>query len=272
MPATPENPDIAHLRKKESIALQSLRCIGALILREMGTRYGRQPGGYAWALVQPLGMVIMLGVGFSLLARSPVLGTSFMLFMGTGFLILQLFLTTSTSVGQSMAYSKTLLMFPRVTWLDALVARYLLNTLVTIVVMLIILAGIILFEDIRTVLDWPRIMLAVTLTAFLGLGVGCLNCFLFMRLPVWQNVWAIMTAPLMLISGVIFLYDDMPAMAQNILWFNPMIHVTGIMRDGFYPIYKPTYISVIYVLTCSFIPMVLGLLLMRQFHRDLLYR
>lgn len=258
--------------RSQGFGLAALRSIGALVLREMSTRYGRSPGGYVWALLQPLGIIVLLAFAFSLLQKSPSLGTSFLLFKATGMLILQMFIGLGNSVGQSLSYSKALLFYPRVSWIDAVIARFLLNALVLLCVMVIILTGIIVFESIRTVLDWPKIILSTIMTATFGLGIGCLNCFLFMRYSVWQNIWGIVTAPLFLISGVVFLYEDLPLLAQNILWYNPLIHLTGLMRDGFYPVYTPTYISLNYVGAWILIPMVTGLLLLRQFNRDLINR
>lgn len=252
--------------------LNAFRSIGALVLREMGTRYGRSPGGYIWALAQPLGVIILLSFAFSLLSKTPSIGTSFLLFKATGFLLLQAFNNISSTVGGALRYSKSLLLYPRVVWIDALIARFLLNTLVIWIVSILILTGITIFDDVRIVISWPKILLSGVLVTMLGLGLGFLNGYLFARFPVWINVWSIFTAPLFLISGVIFLYEDMPPFAQDILWYNPLLHVTGIMRDGFYTAYSPSYISVPYVLTCALIPMVLGLLLLRQFHRDLLFR
>ncbi|MCC5968285.1 MAG: sugar ABC transporter permease, partial [Natronohydrobacter sp.] len=80
------------------------------------------------------------------------------------------------------------------------------------------------------------------------------------------------TRPLFLISGVLMTYEDMPAFAQDILWYNPVIHLTGLMRVGFYPMYRPDYISLIFVASCALIPMIAGLLLLRRHHRELLYR
>lgn len=88
----------------------------------------------------------------------------------------------------------------------------------------------------------------------------------------WSNLWGMLTAPLMLISGVLILYEDTPRFAQDILWYNPVMHLTGLMREGFYSTYTPTYISVPYVLAWTLIPMALGLLLLRRFHRVLLER
>lgn len=256
----------------QGFGLAALRSIGALMLREMSTRYGRSPGGYIWALLQPLGIIVLLAFAFSLLQRAPALGTSFILFKATGMLILQIFLNLGNSVGQSLSYSKALLFYPRVSWVDAVIARFLLNTLVAVCVMVIILGGIMLFEGIRTVLDWYKIVLSTVMVSLFGFGIGCINCYLFMRFPVWLNLWGIITAPLFLISGVIFLYEDLPPIAKDILWYNPLVHLTGLMRDGFYPIYTPTYISLAYVTGWIMIPMVTGLLLLRQFNRDLINR
>ncbi len=256
----------------ERATLAALRSIAALVLREMGARYGRRPGGYVWALLQPLGIIVVLAFAFSLLARSPSLGTSFLLFKGTGLLIVQLVTALSHTVGHAMGYSRALLFYPCVAWIDAVIARFLLNSLVLWVVTALILSGIILYDQITPMLDWGRIALAMSMATLLGLGLGCLNCFLFQRFPIWQNLWGMITAPLFLVSGVIFLYEEMPLLAQQVLWFNPVLHLTGLMRDGFYPGYAPGYVSLAYVGVCALVPMVLGLLLLRQYHRDLLQR
>ena len=254
------------------IRRRSVRAIIALILREMTTRFGRKPGGYVWAVLQPLFMIVVLAFAWSLLMRTPSMGTSFILYKGTGLLILRAFKETGSVVGKGLSYSKALLFYPGVTWMDALLARFLLNALLMIAVMAIILTGVMIYEDIGTPIDWPKVILAVSLTLALGFGVGVLNCFMFERVPVYENVWRILTAPLMIISGVILHYEAMPEIAQRYLWYNPILHLTGIMRDGFYPLYRPEYISVPYVMIWILVPMFLGLLLVRKHHKDLLNR
>jgi len=134
-----------------SVFVVSAKSIVALMLREMSTRYGRTPGGYVWAIMEPLGMIIILGFAWSLLAKNPTMGTSFLLFKGTGFLVLQTFSTLGGQVGQALNFSKPLLRFPRVTWLDAVVARFILNTLVVYTATFLILTGIILYENLDVI-------------------------------------------------------------------------------------------------------------------------
>ena len=259
-------------RAMPPVFVTSFRSVAALMLREMTTRYGRTPGGYAWAVLEPLGMIILLAFAWSLLARAPALGVSHLLFKATGFLVLHTFTQLGSHVGKALSFSKPLLRYPRVTWVDAIAARFVLNTLVIYTVTFLIIAGIILYEDIDTLLRWGPIFAAMGLAAALGLGVGCLNAFLFLRFPVWLHIWAILTRPLFIISGVIILYEDMPPLAQQVLWFNPVLHLTGLMRDGFYPLYRPDYISFVFVGLCIILPMVTGLLLLRRHHRSLLNR
>lgn len=185
---------------------------------------------------------------------------------------LQVFMTLGGQVGHALTFSKPLLRFPRVNWVDAIMARFLLNFVVVCAASFLILSGIILFEQLDVLLRWGAIFQAMTLAACLGLGVGCLNAFLFMRFPAWQQVWSLLTRPLFLISGVMILYENTPPFAQQILWYNPLMHITGLMRHGFYPLYRPDFISLVYVSVCILIPMVLGLLLLRRHHRTLLYR
>ncbi|WP_417586484.1 ABC transporter permease [Pararhodobacter oceanensis] len=268
------NPRVGrvHRRHRSRRSHPTLRVIGALMLREMSTRFGRTPGGYIWAILQPLGAIIMLSVAFSVLMRSPQLGSSFIMFKATGLMLFQLFRVTSSMVGKSLTFSRALMAYPGVTWVDAVLARFLLNALVVVIATILILGGVILFEDLNLLLDWPMIIGAVALTALLGFGFGVFNAFMFERFDVYENLWAILTAPLLITSGVIFLFDDLPAAAQEILWYNPLVHPVGMIRAGFYSVYQPQYISVVYALVAALLPLALGLLLLRRHYRELLIR
>lgn len=248
----------------------TFRTVTALILREMSSRYGRSPGGYLWAILEPLGGIAILGLAFSLIMRAPPLGNSFILFFATGFLIYNLFQALERTVANSISYSKALLSYPAVTWVDAILARFLLNSLTSIFVSYIILAGILMTQDTRVTLDAPPILRTVSMTLLLGLGVGTLNCALTGKIAMWGRVWPILTRPLFLASGVFFLYDDLPKTVQDILWYNPLIHVVGYMRMGFYPSYHPDYLSAPYVLIVALIFLALGVVFVGRYHRDIL--
>lgn len=248
------------------------RTVAALILREMSTRYGRTPGGYLWAIVEPLAAILVLSVGFSLILRKPALGTSFILFYATGYLPFDLYQTVARSVAKSLTFSRPLLRYPAVSWVDAVLARFLLNGLTAVLVAILLLAGILIVIDSRAVLDLPPILVAMAEAMLLGLGVGVLNCAIMGLYPIWDVAWSIITRPLFIASGIFFLYDTMPPLAQEILWYNPLIHIVGRMRTGFYPTYTAQYVNGLYVLSLSLVLLTLGLILMGRYHRDILNR
>lgn len=249
----------------------TFRATMALILREMATRYGRSPGGYIWALLEPLGAIIILTLGFSLLIQNPPLGNSFMLFYAAGYMPFTLYQSVSNMVARAIHFSRPLLHYPAVTWVDALLARFILNALTGVLVTIILMTGILVFTDTRVVLDLPPMALAMSLALLLGLGIGTLNCVLNSLFPAWEQIWSIATRPLFIISGIFFLFDEMSLFLRKILWYNPLIHIIGLMRTGFYPTYRADYLSPAYVIAVGLITLFFGVLLMGRYHRDILH-
>ena len=249
-----------------------MRVIAALILREMATRYGRSPGGYLWAFLEPLGAIIIMSYAFALLLRVPSLGTSFLLFFTAGYLPLQVYATVSRTTESSLTFSKALLRYPVVSWIDAVLARFILNGLTVSLVTYILLFGIIIVTETRSVLNFVPLFQAVGLALLVGLGVGAFNCVMSGFFPLWERVWQIGTRPLFLASGIFYIYEDLPQLAQDILWFNPLIHITGLMRTGVFTTYHPEYISKTYVVFFGVVFLFFGVLFLRRFHRELLTR
>lgn len=250
----------------------SLRSIAALVLREMSTTYGRSPGGYVWAILEPVAGIALLSLIFSYGFRNPALGTNFALFYATGLVPLVFFNTISARVGLAVLYSRQLLAYPSVTFVDAILGRFLLNALTQVMVAYVIFAGIIYLFDVRVILNFPAIAASIAMSSALALGIGTLNCFLFTRFPVWQQVWSILTRPLFLISCVFMLFDQIPSWARDWLWYNPIIHAVGMMRHGFYSTYHAPYVSVAYVMGVSLLCGAAGLLLLFRHQYELLER
>ena len=248
----------------------TMRAILALMLREMATTYGRSPGGYLWAVLEPLGGIVILTLIFSFGFNAPSLGTNFPIFYATGVLPFMMFNSVCNRVSTALLFSKALLAYPAVTFVDALLARFVVNTVTQAMVGYLVFGGILMMYDTRTLPQPMLIAQSFALMALLALGIGTLNAYLIARFAVWQMVWSILTRPLFLISGIFFLFNAMPRTLQDILWFNPLVHAIGIMRAGFYPSYGANYASASYVILVSLISFAAGVLFLRHAHRDLL--
>lgn len=243
------------------------RAIAALVLREMASTYGRTPLGYLWAVLEPVAGIALLTIVFSLGFRSPPLGTNFPIFYASGLVPFLLYMDISNKVMESLRYSRQLLVYPRVTFMDALLARFLLNLLTQLLVAYILFTGIVFFFDTRTAPDLPAIGLGLLMAASLALGVGTLNCLLTGLMPAWQRVWAIMNRPLFLISCIFFLFEAVPEPFRSILWYNPLVHVVGQTRSGFYPYYDAPYVSPSYVFCIALVCLLFGLVFLRRYVR-----
>ena len=249
---------------------KSARTIVALMLREMSTSYGRSVGGYIWAVLEPVGVIIILSFGFSLLLRAPALGTNFPLFFASGYLPFAIFQGVSSKTATSIRFSRPLLAYPAVTFMDAILARFLLETLTQVAVFVLVITAIHVIFDLRSILDLPALVLALTLAACLGLGIGALNCYLTTAFSLWERLWGILSRPLFLISGVFFTYDAMPTAMRELLWYNPLLQVVGLTRDGIFVVYDASYVSVTYIVGISMICGVFGFLLLYRHHKTLM--
>lgn len=242
----------------------------ALVLREMTSTYGQSPGGYIWAILQPLGLIAVLAIGFSLLIRSPSLGTSFLLFYATGYMTYEIYNQLMRKIIGALKYSKPMLAYPRVTWLDAILARFFLNTITQLAVFCIVITTTLLFIETRAILTIQPILLGISISVLFGLAFGMINCVLVGVLPVWNVIWKILTRPMFIASGVLFIFEDMPPLAQSILWWNPIMHATGLVRSGFYANYYASYASLTFCYGISLLLIALSLIFLRAYHTQIL--
>jgi capsular polysaccharide transport system permease protein len=249
---------------------KTARSILALILREMATTYGRSPGGYLWAVLEPVAGTALLTFVFSLAFRAPPIGDSFPLFYATGLLPFMLYLDVSTKVSQAIQFSRPLLFYPTVTYFDAIAARFILNFITQIMVFFLVITGIIIFFDVQAIVDFQSIVFSLLMAGALGLGVGALNCFLISMFPIWVRIWAIFNRPLFVISCIIFVYEAIPEPYRGFLWYNPLVHIIGMMRHAFYPTYDAIYVSSVFVLSISGILFLVAFVFLNRYHRDIL--
>lgn len=246
------------------------RSFSALVLREMEATYGRSPGGYLWAVAEPLAAIAVMSVIFALVLRAPGLGTNFPYFYATGFLPFAMYLHVSQHVATSIRFSRQLLEYPAVTFLDALLARFALNALTHLLVFALTMGGIIFAYDIRPILDWPAILLALSMGLALALAVGVVNCLLFSLFQVWERVWAVFNRPMFVLSCILFLPETVPQPYRDWLMWNPLAHVTAQMRRGFYATYDAPLVQPLYVFGVALGLSVPGLLLLQRHHKFIL--
>ena len=238
------------------------RVLFALVMREMTTRFGRSAAGYLWALVEPVAFIALLSLAFSQIAHSPPVGRSFPLFYATGFIAFSFYNDIASLTGRSVNVNRPLLNYPAVTVLDTVLARFLLQALTGLTVAALVFAGILTIFDDPVDLAPVPLVTAFALGAFLGVGVGLVNNTLFALSRGWEVVYGVISRPVLFISCIFYTFESLPLFAREILWWNPVVHLVGLMRRGFYPVYDGAHVSVLYVLALALGLTVLGLTLL----------
>ncbi len=238
---------------------QHFRVTSALVIREMEARFGSKPGGYIWAIADPLAHVMTMTALFSILARVPALGTDFALFFASGYLPFAFYQAMTSYVAATVKANKQLFSYPIVSPIDAVTARYILQLMTSIAVTIVVLA--ICTTEIRHIGDldlWTAIQ-ASTLASLMGLGLGMANIALFGAFPLYEQIFNMVNRPLFMVSGVILVPDSMPHPIYDYMMWNPLVHVIMWFRSAIYPEYGAIGLDKMFVVKTVIILIFFGL-------------
>jgi capsular polysaccharide transport system permease protein len=222
------------------------RVIGALVLRETRTRFGRSQMGYLWALAEPLGYILFLSLVFSAVSRQAPFGPSMAMFFASGILPFQLFHGVSRMVSNAFEANEALLHFPVVKPVDTLLARAALESATSLTVMLLVLPGIVGILGLSGPNDLAPMAAAFAGLVLAGFGIGTINAVAGQLYPSWRNVYDVVSRPLMIISGVFFLPDSLPPAARDLIAYLPTTQGIELFRHGFYEGYRSNILDPAY--------------------------
>lgn len=248
---------------------QHLRVTAALVVREMSTRYGSKPGGYLWAIFDPVAHVAMMTIIFQAFARMPALGLSFPLFFASGYLPFTFYQRMSSFMAGTMKANKALLSYPVVSPFDAIASRFILQLMTDALVAILILLLIVEFGGVSQPMDYAGMVEAAAAAAVLGLGIGTVNIVMFARSALYEQVFGIINRPLFMISGVFFLPQNLPEPFRDVILYNPLVHIIMWFRSSIYPEYRADGLDKGYVVEIALVCFALGLALLTTSMREI---
>lgn len=251
---------------KSGAAFQG-RIIGALMMREMRTRFGEYHFGYVWALIEPLVQIGILSGMFYVMGSRPPLGLSYETFFFTGYVSFAIFRDLSTRAGTAVSANRALLALPPVRNMDAVWARLGLE-IMTIVAGTSFLVLIFLYLEVPIIPSDPlRVAYGFSAMVALGMGFGVLNAVLVALVKPWSMMLSWFMRLQYFLSGVFFLPEKLPPVALDILVWNPAAHGIAMVREGFYSGYKCNLLMSEYPFVVGAALAVLGLTLEKSFRR-----
>lgn len=253
----------------ESWAIQA-RIVGALLLRETLTRYGRHNIGFLWLFVEP--MMFTLGVtALWTLTRSLHGGTiPITAFALTGYSSVLLWRNMPVRCISALEPNRTLFFHRNVRMLDIFVARLLLEfggaTISFLLLGLIFVAA--------GLLEWPEDLLEVMagwfMLAWFGMALGLLLGVLSIRHELVEKLWhpiSYLTLPL---SGAAYVVDALPDKVQPLALYLPMVNGIELLREGYFGSHARAHYDIGYMAACSLVMTLVALLQLRLTARSIL--
>ncbi len=247
----------------QSLSIQR-RVIGALLLREIITRFGRHNIGVLWLILEP--MLFTLGIaGLWYIGRLhtysdiPVIA-----FAITGYSSILAWRNTANRCLKAIEPNLALMYHRNVKVIDVFIARTIIE-LTGATASFIVLT--IFFGSIG-IMHWPHDLIRVLegwlLIAWFSFALGFVIGSISERSEMFERVWHIITYLLFPLSGALYMVHWLPDRIQKIMLWLPMVHGVESIRHGFFGDIIPTYENYAYFSFVNLILTLIGLALVKE--------
>lgn len=237
------------------------RVIGAIILRDMRTRFGRTHLGYLIAILWQLSHATFMLIGHGIVNKIAPIGGDPVVFVATGIMPYIICLYPSRQITFSVDQNRPLLLFPAIRVSDIIFARAALEMLTSFVVVMLFIAIITIFLGIDITPARPAEAITGIIAAmYFGLAMGVVNTLIIAITKFWNIVQIIMFIFMYMTCGALFFPGTLSEDYQFYIWINPLMHLVEWLRSAYYEDQGSDILSKEYVLIFSTYLMFCGLL------------
>ncbi|WP_417210288.1 ABC transporter permease [Antarctobacter sp.] len=208
--------------------------IMVLLSRERKTRFAGGTFGYLWAYITPAVWIALIVGLFVYLERTPPIDAGLAIFVATGILPYVAFRQTVTALSRVLSAHRYMRYFATVSNDDILWSSMLLEGLNLIVSALLIFGTVTIFFGAALPHALPTVMFALAITWMLGCGVGRFVAIGAQLSDTFARSVPLILRPFFWLSGVFYTAAELPGPVRDILWYSPFLHVTEILREGYF--------------------------------------
>ncbi len=240
------------------------RVIGALLRREMLTRFGRHNIGVLWLIMEPMMFTLGVGTLWYLAKLHSDRHISIIAFAITGYSSVLIWRNTANRCAKAIQPNLSLMYHRNVKVIDIFVSRVLLEVVGAGASM----AVLTVFFSAIGAMKWPADVVPVLggwlLLAWFSFAVGFIVGSISERSETFDRVWHVVTYLLFPLSGAVYMVDWLPQAARDVLLWLPMVHGVEMIRHGFLGTEVRTYEDPAYFATANLVLTFVGLVLVRD--------
>lgn len=243
------------------------RVIGALMIRELITRFGRENIGFLWIMVEPLLFAVFVGLLWRAMQGPEKHGISVIAFIATGYIPLVLF---RSCVSRSILLFKAnngLMYHRQIKILDFVFVRVFVETIGHMMAYLLIGVVLMALGEFPVPADASYFLLGWALYVLFTFSVCLIVAPLSEMSDVLEKFLPVTVYLMIPLSGSFNMSSWMSTAVQNVLIYSPPANCMEMMRKGIFgskvtPIYDP-WNPVIVAMVCTMV----GLILCRRVRR-----
>lgn len=237
------------------------RIIGALIMREMTTRYGRRGLGFAWVIGEPL--IFCFGVLFLWTLTKPEYehGIRVAPFVMTGYMSLILVRHFISFLASAIQANLGLMYHRQVAPIHLLFSRALLELGGATGAFVVVYGILLALNQVSLPHNYLLLYCGWLLLAWTALGFALLLAGLAMRYEIMERLVPVISYVLIPISGAFYMVSWLPASAREYVMLIPFVHGIEMIRSGVFGEFIPTFYNAPYALFVGAIMNIIGLLM-----------
>jgi len=240
-----------------------LRVIGALLMREVLTRYGRKNIGFLWLFVEPMLFALTISLIWTLIRVKSFEAIPIFAFVLVSYLTVPLWRRAVSRCSGAIEPNRSLLYHRHVSVLDFYFTRVLLEGVGATMALVGLLLFCALFYLVPLPLDPLQVTAGWLMLAWFGFGLALLVGSIIQRVPLLQKAWQPFSLALFLTSAVFFPAYVVPAAGRDILLWSPLVSGIEYLREGYFGPVIPYYYDMFYMAACNLLLTVLGLVSVR---------
>lgn len=219
------------------------RVVGAVIMRDLQTRFGSGYFGFLLGLVMPLGHLTIAIAITMLVGRPTPIGSDTAVFLMTGVLPFIIWLYGHRQIMMTLVQNRPLLYFPGVDIFDLFAARILVEIVTSTLVVAIVVGTLALLGHDLVIADYQGFLLALGQSWLLGVATGLVFGTFGTFAPIGFLLGNIIGPLLWAVSGIFFLPDALPDKLRNVLVWNPLCQIVDGLRVAYYAEYSSSFLD-----------------------------
>jgi len=238
-----------------------MRIVGALILREMATRYGRTGLGFAWIVGEPLLFCFGVMILWSFTKSPYEHGIRLAPFVMTGYMSLIMIRHMISLLSTALQSNLGLLYHRRITPMHILSARIILELAGSTTAFLIVYLVLLSLEQVSPPFNYLLLYQGWFTLAWVASGLALVLAGLAMRFEVFERMIGLISYAMIPLSGVFFMVAWVPPAAQKIYLTVPFVHGVEMMRAAVFGEFVVTHYDPLYPIIWGACLNIAGLLL-----------